>query len=332
MSYFSIIIPAYNADRYLNRCIDSILNQTYTDYEIILIDDESTDTTKDIALEYSKNYKFITFRSIPKQPVGFVRNLAIQMANGKYIVFVDADDYIEPQLLQELHQSLKSDNYDICFLPNHYMDDKDGRHKISLIHNNNKNCVFECTAEFIEYIVREKGTIPSSMWTAVCSRKLIIDKNICMEPEYLWSEDSDFIYSVLSYSRKITLCLYRGYIWNRLNVRSATHSIDSAKVISRLNVYKKWINNLDINCFGNLSNEARQYVTMMMVRNYCDVINVFPFIWDKSVRREIVQQFKSDDIYEKYVGYIPTVYLKYGFELGRVIFLIKHYIGKILSF
>lgn len=332
MCYFSIIIPAYNADRYLNRCIDSILNQTYTDYEIIIIDDESTDTTKDIALEYNKSYDFIKFSSIPRQSVGYVRNLAIQNAVGKYIVFVDADDSIEPELLQELHESLKGDNYDICFLPNHYMDDENGRHEINLIRGElDKTNLFDGVEDFIKYITRLESTIPSSMWTVVCSRQLIIDNDIKMNPEYLWSEDSDFIYNVLSRSKRITICWHRGYIWNRLNDSSTTRMITSAKVLSRLSVYKKWIDNLANNCFGSLSDSEKLYVKKIMARNYCDIINIFPFIRDRSIRNNIVNQLIIDDIYKEYVEYIPQVYLKYGFELGRVIYLIKHYMGKVLS-
>lgn len=91
----SIIVPIYNAEKYLNRCITSLLQQTYSNIEILLIDDGSTDHS----LEICRKYRDSRIRVISKQNEGVsaTRNLGIELAKGEYIMFCDADDFVEKE-------------------------------------------------------------------------------------------------------------------------------------------------------------------------------------------------------------------------------------------
>ena len=114
---YSIIIPVYNVKLYLNKCIDSIIEQNYRDLEIILIDDNSSDGCRYVCEEYSNKYDFVkVFRNNYNKGVSFSRNIGIQNASGKYIWFVDSDDYVEPDSFFTLDRILdEKGNLDILY-------------------------------------------------------------------------------------------------------------------------------------------------------------------------------------------------------------------------
>jgi len=98
----SIIVPIYNSEKYLKRCIESILKQTYTNIELILINDGSEDKSLEICEEYKKNDERIIIVNKENEGVSVARNIGIEKATGELISFVDADDYLEATFLQEL--------------------------------------------------------------------------------------------------------------------------------------------------------------------------------------------------------------------------------------
>lgn len=105
--FYSIIIPAYNADKYIEQCIRSVLAQTWTDYEICIIDDGSEDRTGEIIRKMAEASPAISFVRIPHSGAGAARNEGVRRTEGKYILFLDADDYwINPRLLEQLREKL----------------------------------------------------------------------------------------------------------------------------------------------------------------------------------------------------------------------------------
>lgn len=111
---FSFIIPVYNAEHFLPRCIDSILNQSFPDFEILLIDDGSTDKSASICDEYSKQDSRIHVIHQPNSGVSSARNIGIEKAKGEWIWFVDSDDYILNNSLYKISQYLNDNsNYDL---------------------------------------------------------------------------------------------------------------------------------------------------------------------------------------------------------------------------
>jgi glycosyltransferase involved in cell wall biosynthesis len=110
----SIIIPAFNEEAYLNRCLDTVVNQTLKDIEIIIVDDGSTDATQKICDEYANKYPDIV-RVIHKKNEGqaLARNTGLRISNGKYIGFVDADDWVELDMFAKMYEKAISSNADI---------------------------------------------------------------------------------------------------------------------------------------------------------------------------------------------------------------------------
>lgn len=113
MPEVSIIVPVYKAEKYLNRCVDSILAQTFTDWELLLIDDGSPDRSGEICDEYAK--KDFRIRVIHKENGGVssARQRGLDEAVGEYTIHVDSDDWVEPNMLEELYKKGKQDDADI---------------------------------------------------------------------------------------------------------------------------------------------------------------------------------------------------------------------------
>ena len=93
----SVIIPVYNVEDYLRQCLDSVINQTLKDIEIICVDDGSTDKSLEILHEYEKKDSRITVLTQKNQYAGVARNVGMSVATGKYFVFLDSDDFFEPE-------------------------------------------------------------------------------------------------------------------------------------------------------------------------------------------------------------------------------------------
>lgn len=113
----SVIIPAYNADKYLSQCLDSVLAQTYTNLEIICINDGSTDDTSDVLRDYSSRDNRISVIDNGNHGVSASRNIGLERAQGEYVMFVDADDWIDLDCIDQTLKQLKCHRCDIVMFP-----------------------------------------------------------------------------------------------------------------------------------------------------------------------------------------------------------------------
>lgn len=111
----SVIVPVYNSERYLRDCLESLLNQTLTELEIILVDDASTDKSFEIMAEYKSQYpKIKIFKSEQNKGQGASRNIGMSLVTGEYIGFLDSDDYVTPTMYENLYNAAKENNADIA--------------------------------------------------------------------------------------------------------------------------------------------------------------------------------------------------------------------------
>lgn len=109
----SIVVPIYNVEKYLKNCVDSLLNQTLEDIEIILVDDGSPDKSGEIADEYMRNEKRIKVVHQSNAGLGPARNSGMAVATGEYIGFIDSDDWTQPEMFERLYEAAVLENADI---------------------------------------------------------------------------------------------------------------------------------------------------------------------------------------------------------------------------
>ena len=113
MDKVSVLVPVYNVEKYLSKCLDSIVNQTYKNIEIIIINDGSTDSSLEIASFYASKYDFIKVFSYDNAGISKTRNRALEQASGDYYLFVDSDDYIDLDMIEKMVACAKETNSEI---------------------------------------------------------------------------------------------------------------------------------------------------------------------------------------------------------------------------
>ena len=125
MPLVSVVIPVYNVEKYLNQCLDSVISQTLTDIEIICVNDSSTDGSLNILEEYAKRDERIKVVTQPNGGAGAARNRGLSMASGKYLSFLDSDDFFEPDMHELAYKKAEKDKADfVVFNSNQYYTDK----------------------------------------------------------------------------------------------------------------------------------------------------------------------------------------------------------------
>ena len=115
MPKVSVIIPVYNVERYLNKCVQSIVDQTLDSLEIILVDDESPDACPQMCEEWARKDNRIKVIHKKNGGLGFARNSGLELATGEYVTFCDSDDWIEPEAYQTTYEKCKEKDLDICW-------------------------------------------------------------------------------------------------------------------------------------------------------------------------------------------------------------------------
>ena len=124
MPKVSIIVPIYNVERWLDRCVQSLINQTLTDIEIILVDDKSPDNCPRLCDEYAvKDKRIKVIHKAENEGLGYARNSGLDVATGKYVAFIDSDDYIELNAYERLYQECESNDLEICYFRHRRVDE-----------------------------------------------------------------------------------------------------------------------------------------------------------------------------------------------------------------
>ena len=186
----TVIIPVYNDEKYLSECIDSVIDQTLEEIEIICIDDGSSDRSLDIVNGYRKKYKYIRLLLQKHSGAGPARNLGIEAAQGKYIMFLDADDQLfESNTLERLYLSAESNDAFIVG-GNIYIYDENGNTLPSkYIFSKNEKMSYRDLQECHEY------------QRFLYNRKLIIESGIRF-PDYLRGQDPPFFMEIMSKAKE----------------------------------------------------------------------------------------------------------------------------------
>lgn len=186
----SIIVPAYNAEKYIGKCLDSLLSQTYKDIEIIVVNDGSTDATEEIIKQYKD--KRIKYYKNKNQGIGKTRNFGIEKATGNYIMFIDSDDYVEEDACEKMLNKATSDDLDVVIC-DFYKEYDDGRVEEAKVPSF-KNSSLEENPEIItEYLCP---------WAKLYRRDLLVDNNIRFV-EDLKYEDAPFVIEALDKAKRI---------------------------------------------------------------------------------------------------------------------------------
>ena len=208
----SVIVPIYNVEKYINRCLDSLINQTLEDIEIILVNDGSPDNCGRICEEYSKIDQRI--RVIHKENGGLssARNAGLELARGEFVAFVDSDDYVDLSIYEKLYNAAKKSKSDTCLCGYNRV-----RKNNTIESYPNPMGGIVCKKENVlsDILVNMMGSEPSyyrdnfldvAVWMGIYSRDVIFNNNIrfCSEREFI-AEDAIFCIDYIPNSRCISI-------------------------------------------------------------------------------------------------------------------------------
>ncbi|MBE7081789.1 MAG: glycosyltransferase family 2 protein [Clostridiales bacterium] len=243
---FSIIVPVYKVEKYLKCCIESILTQSQSDFEVILVDDGSPDNSPQICDEYAEKDKRV--KVVHKQNGGLVsaRKAGLKASSGEYIVNIDGDDYIKQGYLEEFATAIEKHNADIVCLS--YIEDADGKIKNSLEFDGLEGYYDreKLEREIFPFLLKriDGKSFPSTICMKAFRKSIFepiqmsVDDDIVMGEDYACVKPCVFKASSIYISNK---CLY-GYRFNPRSITKNKKAFDLYGVEKRINVIKKHVN------------------------------------------------------------------------------------------
>lgn len=248
MIKISIIVPVYNSEKWIEKCIKSILSQSFENFELIIVDDGSKDSSLHVIQQYA--LKDNRIRCFHKENTGVsdTRNFGIKQATGEWITFVDSDDSLKSQCLEKLlpqnndilltvcgAEIVKKDDVQNCFFRPGY-EIADGLYPISAVYNRLINQVF------------------NGPYRKLFKRSVIENNNVLFPKGKSYGEDTDFVYTYLKYVNDVQISSYSGYQINFVNSGSLSNQINAQMyyetIVHNYHLYKDFLEKKRIDDFS----------------------------------------------------------------------------------
>ena len=279
MPKVSVIIPVYNAEKTLHRCVDSVLAQTFTNFELILINDGSIDESKKICDDYAKKDSRVVVIHKANGGVSSARNKGLDIAQGEWITFVDSDDYILNDFLQNFTYNF---DLEICGVQTFG--------ECSTIDTPTKNEIINNRVKISEWLITDcRKLYMVTPWCKILKRKIIRDNKIYFNELLIRGEDTIFIYNYICFCKNISLCSKIGYIYSNYNVNFENkYKLSSSSLYIHLFVLNETITKLETTFNINLI-KLRNFFSLNYLILFYTFIHALPL---KDARRELIK-FKT---------------------------------------
>jgi len=272
----SVIVPVYNASLFLEGCISSILSQTYSNFELILIDDKSTDNSFDICKKRSKMDSRIKVFQNPQKGVSSARNFGINKSNGELVAFIDSDDFVDKDYLEALYKNMIENNSDISFCLYNKIDDC----KVININETNLKNVNDTKLinfdnfliSFLFPLIGRKKYVMGCVWRILFKKELI--KTFFCD-DIVMQEDLLFVLSNIFNCRKISVV--NSYLYNYRVQNGISQKYISDYLINQI----KFMSNLSKNVLEKIDFSKSKYTykyvysTLSAYLAYCCFANEF---------------------------------------------------------
>lgn len=237
MPLISFVIPVYNVEKYLCQCVESILSQSFEEFEIILVNDGSKDRSGDICDEYALKDKRVKVIHKPNGGLSDARNAGVPAAVGEYIIFIDSDDYIKENTLSVIAERLLSTKADVIFLESVKVF-SDGTEKS--LGSGFTHAAFDgVTGKAALEAISKLPKFPAAAWGKAVRREIIVNNGLRFEKGLL-SEDLDYAIGLFLASDKYDYCDIPFYCYRKGRSDSITANIGDKNVESQLYILEKW--------------------------------------------------------------------------------------------
>lgn len=260
----SVIIPMYNSEKFISRCLESVLLQDYKNIEIILIDDGSKDDTRIICARYEEQYSNIKYVYMDNSGVSVARNVGLRIANGEYIFFLDSDDYLENDLISFLYNNILENSSDLSICG--YFNEKEGKKKIA---NNSKEMRVLDRDEAIQMLF-DNNEYRGFLWNKLFKKSILINFDINFNGNITICEDLLFVFNYIINCNKI--------IYNPLPKYNYVFNENSALNNKKYDnkYYEKMLKNLNVfelmkACMESLSKTTQNIIVCNEVDAYLNL-------------------------------------------------------------
>lgn len=279
---FSIVIPCYKVEKYLSECVDSILSQTFTDYEIILVDDGSPDRVPEICDEYAKKDNRIRVIHQKNGGLSRARNAGIAEAMGDYVVCIDSDDYLlHKDVLQAINNKL-STNPDVVLYGYKKLYESDGAWGEPVV----PHAVIGSVKVVIDHQLLN-DTFTATAWTKAVRTSLLHNYKIEFTPGLI-SEDNDWYMRILCYAKSI-VCLEEPCVAYRQRPGSISHAAKINSLTDNLWILETWPSRFDE---IGIDNDLKSTLMSALAYFYANLLIVFTS-YPRSVTNEYRYRLKS---------------------------------------
>ena len=257
----SIIVPVYNVGRYIDKCLQSILSQTYKNIEIIIVNDGSKDDSGEIIAKYASDDRIVYIEQ-DNAGVSAARNRGIQAATGEYLGFVDSDDYIEPEMYEKLLDALLSADADMAVCNYNLIYDDHAEKQYSKMRGETVKIYNDVYGYFCKYCTCPKPN--NYIWTKLYKTGIVKKSGVRFE-NFKLGDDTLFYFKLLPHIRKAVFIddgLYNYLQRTDSNVYTAAQKVNLAKVYAdafdsladyyRVNAFSEFLDCLPIHAYSRL--------------------------------------------------------------------------------
>ena len=300
----SVIVPVYNAEKYLGTTLQSILDQTYDNLEIIIIDDGSQDSSASIVGDIqSTNPDIIHYFYQQNQGVAVARNTGITKANGEYIAFLDSDDFWHPTKVEKQMNSMSRNKMNACYCGFiNFMDQTSSESKQITKYKKG-----DITKEFLTHRVFAQ----TSTW--IIKKSVLIDNDIIFTPGANWGEDLEFIFKVISIENvcyvEEHLTFYRVLLRDNLSSKYKNYNLKTEKELAVFNRVSDWIiNNKDKLISSDNTTLLKIIETYIKPHIIIDNACIY-FKMNKEIEKNTCNQIKKD-----LADYTQKIYYQNGMK------------------
>lgn len=267
----SIIIPVYNAEQYIGKCIESVLAQTYTNLEIILIDDGSKDHSGAICDQYAQKDNRIRVMHQANGGVSMARQAGLDVAKGEYITHIDPDDWVEKDAIRIMYEKAEEEGADIVFCD--FYEDRNG---LSAYRKQNPK-EYDNKSLLIQ-MLHFDGFFPM-LWNSLVKHETINKYEMSFTPADIQiGEDTLFLSKLLNQNCKVTFCPRAFYHYNTDNTTSITRKISRKRILSR----KVMIDTLEDVLGGYYKDHLyplkKSFLYVAFNNKYFDLLKMYPEI------------------------------------------------------
>lgn len=284
--FLSVILPVYNVEKYLNECIDSVLKQSFNDYELILVNDGSTDESGKICDAYADRYSHVYV--IHKQNGGLsdARNVGTKLANGKYIIYVDSDDYISDSgFFRDLYNKAQENPADLILYKFQKFLDK-SHELLPCTFSMNEAEKIDDPDELLLNLVTNDAYYGAA-WLKAIKRKTLIDSGVEFEKNLL-GEDMEWYCHLLTYVKSI-VAIDKSYIAYRQRSGSISKTNKLKNLTDYIYILEKWSVGIEK---ANISETRKEAIRGALARYYANLMITYIRVKDPK-KKEYKNKIKN---------------------------------------